>query len=151
MTAVLTPLPAATGDGIGDGSASIAPLAEIVTPAQEPVAVAASAATSTADVNGVGAGLLSWLGSGDGGFPAATPLMWAVAAATRRDSETATANAVGATTAPANAVGAATAPDLLRFLIGDGTADNPNAGILFGNGYSWTAQTCNDPAGCDGG
>ena len=72
----------------------------------------ASAATSTADVSGVGTGLLSWLGSGDGGFPAAAPLMWAVAAVTRRDSETASANAT------ANAA----APNLLRFLIGDGTA-----------------------------
>mgnify|MGYP000157874760 CR=1 FL=1 len=28
--------------------------------------------------------------------------------------------------------------DAVRFFVGDGTADNPNAGILFGNGYSYT-------------
>ncbi|MEZ5131296.1 MAG: hypothetical protein R2763_06140 [Mycobacterium sp.] len=37
----------------------------------------------------------------------------------------------------------------IRFLIGNGTADNPDAGILIGNGYSWTADTC--PTTCDGG
>lgn len=35
----------------------------------------------------------------------------------------------------------ATSPvaDLIRFFVGNGTAENPNAGILFGNGYDWTA------------
>ena len=38
---------------------------------------------------------------------------------------------------------------ILRFFAGNGTADNPNGGILIGNGYSWTVDTC---AGtCDGG
>ena len=37
----------------------------------------------------------------------------------------------------------------IRFLIGNGTADNPDAGILIGNGYSWTAGTC--PTTCNGG
>jgi len=41
---------------------------------------------------------------------------------------------------------------LIRFFVGDGTADNPNAGILYGNGYSFTEYggTCTSGA-CDGG
>lgn len=40
--------------------------------------------------------------------------------------------------------------DLIRFFVGNGTAENPNAGILLGNGYSYTAASC--PTGaCDGG
>ena len=37
--------------------------------------------------------------------------------------------------------------DFIRFFIGDGTADNPNAGILFGNGYSYTSYEGPAPAG----
>lgn len=41
---------------------------------------------------------------------------------------------------------ASTAP----VLFGDGSAANPDAGLLWGNGYSWTAETC--PTGpCNGG
>ena len=28
----------------------------------------------------------------------------------------------------------------IRIFVGNGTADNPNAGILFGNGYSYTSD-----------
>lgn len=38
---------------------------------------------------------------------------------------------------------------ILRFFIGNGTANNPNGGILIGSGYSWTADTC--VGTCDGG
>ena len=39
---------------------------------------------------------------------------------------------------------------VLRVFIGNGTAENPNGGLLIGNGYSWTADTC--PTGsCTGG
>ncbi len=41
---------------------------------------------------------------------------------------------------------------LIRFFIGDGTAENPDAGILFGNGYSFTEYGGACPSGaCDGG
>ena len=37
--------------------------------------------------------------------------------------------------------------------MGNGTADNPNAGILFGNGYSYTSVggLCTAAAACNGG
>lgn len=35
------------------------------------------------------------------------------------------------------------------FFFGNGTADNPNGGILIGNGYSWTSSTCS--GSCNGG
>ncbi len=38
-----------------------------------------------------------------------------------------------------------------RLLFGDGTAENPHAGILIGNGFSWTAETCIGAAACHGG
>ncbi len=42
--------------------------------------------------------------------------------------------------------------DFVRIFVGDGTADNPNAGILFGNGYSWTGYGGVCTAGaCNGG
>ena len=58
-------------------------------------------------------------------------------------------------------VAAASAPDatmawqpggIVRMLVGNGTADNPNAGILMGDGYSYTAYegACTTGA-CDGG
>ena len=41
---------------------------------------------------------------------------------------------------------------ILRAFVGDGTADNPNAGVLWGNGYSYTAYAgaCTSGA-CNGG
>ena len=39
---------------------------------------------------------------------------------------------------------------VFRFFVGDGTADNPDAGLWVGDGFSYTAATC--PTGsCDGG
>ncbi|QEN15164.1 PecA family PE domain-processing aspartic protease [Mycolicibacterium sp. ELW1] len=40
---------------------------------------------------------------------------------------------------------------LISGLVGDGTAAHPDAGILIGNGYSWTSETCNQGAACAGG
>ena len=51
----------------------------------------------------------------------------------------------------AGAVAANPVSDLIRVFIGDGTASNPNGGILVGNGYSWTAATCTGSAPCTGG
>jgi hypothetical protein len=39
---------------------------------------------------------------------------------------------------------------VIRQFVGNGTASNPNGGMLIGNGYSWTAATC-PSGGCDGG
>jgi len=71
----------------------------------------------------------------DSDTPAVAPLSWAAAAVTRRE----------------------LGPDqgwqpgsVIRYFFGNGTADNPNAGILVGNGYSWTPSTCSR-GGCDGG
>ena len=36
-------------------------------------------------------------------------------------------------------------------LFGNGTAENPNAGILFGNGFSWDASSCTGGTACHGG
>lgn len=39
----------------------------------------------------------------------------------------------------------------ISLLIGNGTPEHPNGGILIGNGYSWTAATCHGTTACDGG
>lgn len=70
--------------------------------------------------------------------PAVAPLMWGAAAVARRE--------VG-TSAPAAANAAA---NQFR-LFGNGTAENPNAGLLLGNGFSWDATSCTGTAACDGG
>lgn len=36
-------------------------------------------------------------------------------------------------------------------LFGNGTAENPNAGVLFGDGFSWDANSCTGGAVCHGG
>lgn len=41
--------------------------------------------------------------------------------------------------------------DFTRLFVGEGTADRPNAGLLMGNGYSWTASTCIGADPCAGG
>lgn len=61
--------------------------------------------------------------------------MWAELGIVRRGGGGQTTTA--ATTA-ASTTAAATAKAVTDiWLFGDGTADHPNAGILFGNGYSW--------------
>lgn len=71
-------------------------------------------------------------------IPSGASLIWVAAAVTRRE--------VGVST-PTTANAQATA---FR-LFGDGTAENPNAGLLFGNGFSWEADTCNGTTACHGG
>lgn len=93
--------------------------------------------------------------------PAAAPLMWAVAGAARRGNDPDSAFAVVAPTdgtavtsvpVTASAVAAAGATwSLWDVFFGNGTAEHPNAGLLVGNGYSWTAQTCTGATACDGG
>jgi hypothetical protein len=95
--------------------------------------------------------------SGSGDSPAATPLPWAAAAAVRRElggvsraaapasrslpAEPVQPVAASSTAAATSAPGAPAIwrpGSVLRFFVGNGTADNPNAGILLGNGHSYT-------------
>ena len=41
--------------------------------------------------------------------------------------------------------------NFIRLFIGNGTAANPNAGLLVGNGFSYDAGTCTGTAACAGG
>ncbi|WP_431234630.1 hypothetical protein ACQ856_08830 [Mycolicibacterium psychrotolerans] len=45
----------------------------------------------------------------------------------------------------------AAAQTIISFFVGDGTAAHPNAGIISGNGYTWTADTCASNTSCKGG
>jgi CubicO group peptidase (beta-lactamase class C family) len=78
----------------------------------------------------------------------------ASAAASRRQSVAVTAPTASSTASVSTA--SASAPEqpgsILRAFVGDGTADNPNAGLLWGNGYSYTAYAgaCTSGA-CNGG
>ena len=49
------------------------------------------------------------------------------------------------------AAGGGPIADLMRIFIGDGTADHPDAGLLFGDGFSYDASTCAGIWACDGG
>ncbi len=119
--------------------------------------------------------VLDWTGqtSGDGpGLPVADPAGWVAAAYVRRESGGGGATAAGKAgatstgappvagsattdgiaTAASTAAGAAPAAAAeAMWLFGDGTADHPNAGILFGNGFSWNASTCTGTTACHGG
>ncbi|MCB1264034.1 MAG: hypothetical protein KDB56_05475 [Mycobacterium sp.] len=54
--------------------------------------------------------------------------------------------------ARAAVVGSATGlGSIFSYLFGDGTAENPNGGILIGNGFSYDAQTCPGVSACNGG
>ena len=113
-----------------------------------------------------------WRGtSGSGDSPAATPLPWTALAEARRELGGASRAAAPvsrsqpaepiepvAVSTPPVAASAPGAPaswrpgSVLRVFVGNGTADNPNAGILLGNGYSYTTYggACTTGA-CDGG
>lgn len=57
-----------------------------------------------------------------------------------------------ATTVPASVTGTVRPiQDFIALFVGNGTESHPNAGLLLGNGYSWTAQTCNTGTACKGG
>ena len=164
--------PAITAPSPAAASARTAEVREVTVP----VMVSAPRAAAAADgINDLDAGLTSWLDNeGDGGDPAIAPLAWAAAAASRREfrgkqrtAAPAAATSLGepldagatligaaasAVSPVASAVGANPITDFIRFFVGAGTADNPNAGILFGNGYSYTAYAgaCTTGA-CNGG
>ena len=145
--------PPTTTSHIATGAAAAIHAAPVMTSAQP-----------RGSVSGLSGNLSSWFGTrGNSGSPAAEPLLWSALAFVRRENgsanktpQSAAATAGGAPADPNIEVGAKAATvsnliaDVFRIFIGDGTASNPNAGLLFGKGYSWTAQTC--PSGaCDGG
>ena len=125
-----------------------------------------TAASQSGQLSAPDGDLQTLLDGGGDGAPVGAPLAWATLALTRREKLSRTRATVapadsvttgeGDTTSPqASSVGSATTDpmaDLIRHFIGDGTADNPNAGILFGNGYSYTGYegACTSGA-CDGG
>ncbi|MBU3707028.1 MAG: hypothetical protein FGM50_10175, partial [Mycobacterium sp.] len=114
-------------------AAQTAPIAG--TPASASVLSAAAERTSLAAATGPADGLAP---GSDPLTPLAMPLAWTMVAASRRElSAAAIANPVAA---------------IIRVFVGDGTADNPNAGLLYGNGYSYTAYegACVSGA-CNGG
>ncbi len=95
------------------------------------------------------------LASGGDNAPAATAVAWTALAASRRelDAQSSTAGPAATTTAPQPMAKATLTPiqDFIGIFIGNGTAANPNAGLLIGNGFSWTADTCNKGKACSGG
>ena len=130
-------------------SATADPVSPVFSPAPDvPVISALPQAASAGSASGVGANVLSWLGSdgSDGGSPVASPLEWAAVAVTRRELGVAspTAPVASARAAATAATAAATwqPGSVLRIFVGNGTADNPNAGILAGDGFSYDATSC---------
>ncbi|TXI37833.1 MAG: hypothetical protein E6Q56_09940, partial [Mycobacterium sp.] len=135
----------------------------------EAVAAEAPSMTAAPEVPPVASPISSWLGSRNGGAPEA--VAWSAAAVARRDTGgSAPAVQPAAVVGTAAVVPAAVEPtaltvvspaaasavgdpisDFIRIFIGDGTASNPNGGLLIGNGYSWTALTCTGVAACTGG
>lgn len=116
---------------------------------------AASAPATTAVARTAASGFLSiprsiatWLGSrGGDNAPSTGPLAWTVAAFTRRELGTKrTAGAAAAATGQSAPIA-----DFIGKFIGNGTADHPDAGILIGNGFSYSAGTCVGETVCDGG
>ena len=97
--------------------------------------------------------------AGDSGADPSAPLALAALTAGRREfggAARATAASVSsgepAVASPgASAVGTWQPGSILRIFVGNGTAENPNGGLLLGNGYSWTADTCTGGAVCTGG
>jgi len=86
--------------------------------------------------------------------PDLTPLAWSATAFARRELDgvagiTKVAASAG-TSAPVTGIGSNPISEVLRVFIGNGTADNPNAGLLFGNGFSYDSTTCLG-AICNGG
>ena len=123
-------------------------------------APAAAVAVPSNAVSGLGEQTLAWLAfgaqfGGDGrDAPGSSPLMWAALGLVRRDlaakpgatittSPTSTSDPVnpgapGVMSKPAKPASASAVDVGGIRLFGDGTAEHPDGGILFGNGFSWT-------------
>lgn len=99
--------------------------------------------------------------TGDRRVDGGAPVELAALAVTRRDRGGVARIAASSVSAPVASASLVTAAvprasatwqpgSVLRVFVGNGTAANPNAGILLGNGFSYDATTC--PTGtCDGG
>ena len=116
--------------------------ADVATDVSEPPTVRVSAPISVlarpSQGSVVAAHPPAWFGGGpDPAAPIAAPLAWSVLGVGRRELSGAPANPIA---------------DLVRLFVGDGTADHPDAGILIGNGYSFTSYegVCTSGA-CNGG
>ena len=125
----------------------------------EPIITAAPAAQPAASpVPASGAG-------GGSSSPVTTPVEWTALAVARgeigsrsRAVPAAAASGTSVTSTPVITANSGTpektasAVGIGGFrLFGNGTAENPDAGILWGNGYSWTAETCDAGLACVGG
>lgn len=92
----------------------------------------------------------------DGDMPGAAAVAWVAAGVSRRElgvesTPVASRTAAAAGMSSAGAAGGWYPGAILRIFVGNGTADNPNGGLLIGNGYSWTADTCTGFDPCNGG
>ncbi len=135
--------------------AVVARRVDTAAPVDTPVMTATPRPAAGGAVSGLAGTVLAWLAAnGTPGAPESAPLAWATAAVTRRELEAAPAasTTVSVTTShPANASAANPIGDFFRLFIGNGTADHPDAGLLIGNGFSYTGTTCAGTAACNGG
>ncbi|WP_328351189.1 hypothetical protein OG976_17370 [Mycobacterium sp. NBC_00419] len=128
------------------------------TPAAAPAAPVLTAAAPRGSLSVTHQGPLDWLAGGNDPLSQlVAPFAWAAAAVSRRETTNSTAVAPAAasvTTSQPVASGVAVDPvaAFIRIFIGDGTADHPDAGILYGNGYTYTSYegACLSGA-CNGG
>ncbi|TGD84403.1 hypothetical protein BayCH28_25585 [Mycolicibacterium sp. CH28] len=115
---------------------------------------ALTAATPRGALTAASGSPLNWLGGGNDPFaPIAEQLAW-VGLAVRRElfGGTTTSAPTAAVTSGEPAKLVNPIADFIRIFVGDGTADHPNAGVLVGNGYSYTSYggACTSGA-CNGG
>lgn len=138
-----------------ESSSPSAPVPAMTTAVRDATQAAAPAAAEASAISAAAfpAGSLSDSGvglpGGDDGAPGAAPLAWTALAASRRE-----IRMQAMSTPPWAQVASATGNPLqnvLDIFISNGTAERPNAGLLIGNGYSWTAGTCAQGAVCNGG
>ncbi|WP_167106462.1 hypothetical protein [Mycobacterium sp. DL592] len=127
-------------------------------PTATPAAPVLTAAAPRGSLSATDQGPLDWLAGGNDPLSQlVAPFAWAAAAVSRRETANSTAVApAAASVTTSQPVASAVAVDpvaaFIRIFIGDGTADHPDAGILFGNGYTYTSYegACLSGA-CNGG
>ena len=142
LAAVTAEAPPAAGE-----SASAAAPADAAPGAAPEISAAPQAAPASGSASTLGADVVSWLGAGSGDGPGSGALVWAAAAVARRETEGAP---VAVRTPAAGQAGQNPIADFIRIFIGNGTAENPNGGLLLGNGYSWNAPSWTGRAGRHG-
>lgn len=161
QTLIGTPPRIATREqAAGPWSTSLQPTSEPESPVVPAVASATAApAMTAAPVGGAAAGMRASrlsvpIPGSDGDAPGAAPMAWAALAFTRRElgARAATANAAVTSSSGEPLTPAGPLASITRFLFGNGTADHPDAGILVGDGYSYTGYAGACTAGaCNGG